>query len=137
MWAIICEATEKTQRPFLNRTIPLYKRMQEINNGNGSIKSYLKSMLSSLFDNYFESPTLFVKQINLIKEILMILFEDTDDAVKILDTIYPRTQRSKIVLCRDIDGSYNKSDFDANISSPILNALSNFKPLDEYSLFDF
>lgn len=141
MWAIICEATEKTQRPFLNRTISLYKRLQDINNGNGSIENYLKGMLSSLFDNYFESPTLFVKQINLIKKIFVILFEDTNTAIGILDTIYPRTQQSKIVLCRDDNGtslwSDNKNDFNENISSPVLNALHNFRTLDEYSLFDF
>ena len=147
MWAIICEATEKTQRPFLNRTISLYKRLREVKNGNNEIASvanYIRVMLASLFDNYFEIPTLFVKQINLIKDILALIFIDTNVANDFIDTIYPRTQASKMTLCRDNNGiqiwSDTKSDFNTNITTPILNALffnDNFKDFDEYSLFEF
>lgn len=144
MWAIICEATEKTQRPFLNRTISLYKRLREVNSDTGSVAHYIRAMLESLFDNYFEMPTLFVKQITLIKDILALLFIDTNAANSIIDTIYPRTQVTKITLCRDNNGtqiwSDTKSDFNANITTPILNVLfcdNNFNELDEYSLFEF
>lgn len=141
VWAIICEATEKTQRPFLNRTISLYKRLRVINNGDISIEHYIKKILSSLFDNYFELPTLFVKQFNLIKEILALLFENTDNAIKILDTIYPRTQQSKIVLCRDAEDSLlwadSREKMNENITEPILTTLTEFRKPDEYSLFDF
>jgi len=144
MWAIICEATEKTQRPFLNRTILLYKRLRDINNQNGSVANYIRAMLTSLFDNYFETPTLFVKQINLIKDILALLFIDTNSANEFIDAIYPRTQAAKITLCRDNNGcpvwSDTKSEFSINITTPILNALffdNNFNELDEYSLFEF
>lgn len=144
MWAIICEATEKTQRPFLSRTISLYKRLREVNYETGSVAKYIKAMLASLFDNYFEIPTLFVKQINLIKDILALLFADTNAANNFIDTIYPRTQATKMTLCRENNGmpvwSDTKSDFNVNITTPILNALffdNNFNELDEYSLFEF
>lgn len=144
MWAIICEATEKTQRPFLNRTITLYKRLREVNRGIGSVANYIRKMLESLFDNYYESPTLFVKQINLIKDILSLLFVDISAANNTIDTIYPRTQPPKTTLCRDVNGSTLFSDskikFNSNITTPVLDALffgDNFNELDEYALFEF
>lgn len=101
-------------------------------------------MLVSLFDNYFEAPTLFVKQINLIKDILALLFIDIAAANDILDTIYPRTQPPKTILCRDVNEatlwSDTKNAFNLNITTPILEALfydNNFSTLDEYALFEF
>lgn len=144
MWAIICEATEKTQRPFLNRTISLYKRLREINLENGSVANYIRVLLTSMFDNYYENPTLFVKQLNQIKDILQILFRNTDEAYNILDSLYPRNQGSKVILCRDsTTGTIwpdTKAQFNQAITSEIVDALfinGNFSELDEYSLFDF
>lgn len=144
MWAIICEATEKTQRPFLNRTISLYKRLHKNNIKNGSFAKYIRGMLESLFDNYYESPTLFVKQIDLIKDILSVLFINTDQSFTMLDSVYPRIQGAKIILCIDTrKGTIwpdNKRQFNEVITNQILGALfqeKNFRNLDEYSLFDF
>ena len=144
MWAIICEATEKTQRPFLNRTVRLYKRLREIKLENQALEAYIRTILSSLMDNYFENPVLFVKQHSQIKEMLKGLFHNTDLAFGFMDTLYPRSQGGKIVLCVDNSSKSiymdTKEKFNKDMTSMLLSKLfrhNNFKMLDEYALFDF
>lgn len=144
MWAIICEATEKTQRPFLNRTVRLYKRLREINLESQTVEAYIRKMLATLMDNYFENPVLFVKQHGQIKEMLQGLFYNTESAFGFMDTLYPRSQSGKMLLCIDNPPATiwldTKARFNESMTSRLLNDLftrNNFKMLDEYALFDF
>ena len=90
LWAIICEATEKTQKPFLTKCIDLYIRLCKIEN----LMPYIRSMLKNLFLQYFENPAVFFRQLTGIKQILSLLFTDIESAANLIDSMQPRQNNS-------------------------------------------
>lgn len=72
------------------------------------------------------------------------LFLSTDLAFGFMDTLYPRSQGGKILLCIDNPSGTifldTKAKFNEGMTSRLLNELfthNNFKTLDEYALLDF
>ena len=138
IWSIICEATEKTQKPFLGNAIELYKRLLGINN----LHEYIKVMLSGLLSKYYENPPLFFKHLTGLKSIFSLLFLNTEQVFAILNSIQLRNQGTK--LCR-IENGVEQWANDANqytqiIVKPILDAAfveGNYSETNEYLLFEF
>lgn len=137
MWSIICEATEKTQKPFLNKAIALYKKLREVDH----IYEYIKMMLTTLFSYYFDNPLLYLKQLSSLKDIFTLLFSDTREAFDILNSIQLRSQCQTFYRYADGDlWANNVDDFNNLFITPILNSVyknNNYIELDEYSIFEF
>lgn len=138
MWSIICEATEKTQKPFLDKVIGIYKNISKAQNKH----LYIKPMLEGIFSCYFAEPILFNKQLNYIREIFELLFVNIDNVLKLLETITVRNNGQK--LYRAENGieywSNNEQDFKRNFTDAILMLLyvdGNYKEIKEYELFEF
>ena len=138
MWSIICEATEKTQKPFLDKVIVIYKNISKA----GSKHQYIKSMLEGLFSCYFTEPTLFIKQINYTREIFELLFVNADNAVKLLESITVRNNGQ--TFYRTENGAEywgnNEQDFKRNFIDAVLTLLyfdGNYKDIKGYELFEF
>ena len=60
LWAIICEATEKTQKPFLSKSIDLYRRLRETDN----LMQYIRGMIKNLLLRYYDNPPIFLRLLN-------------------------------------------------------------------------
>lgn len=138
LWSIICEATEKTQKPFLSKSVNLYRRLRETNN----LTSYIRGMLKNLLLRYFDDPQMFFRQQTGLKTILMLLFVDAEPGIKILNSIQLRANGTK--LCRISAGNEfwanNLDEYDQKIVSVILDSLfisGNYKDADEYLIFEF
>ena len=138
MWSIICEATEKTQRPFLNRTILLYKRLKTSDNING----YISKLISSLFDRYFENPILYVKYITLFKELLSLICNEVPD--KIIDSIKFHSQNQVLYKKNDENRKEeyykDKEEFNNIIINYIISSIfenNNVIKIKDYDLFEF
>ena len=107
LWSIICEATEKTQKPFLSKSIDLYRRLRETDN----LMAYIRGMLRNLLLRYYDDPQMFLRQLTGLKNILALLFVDAEPGIKILNSIQVRANGTK--FCRaDDDGDHwgNTSD---------------------------
>lgn len=48
LWAIICEATEKTQKPFLSKSIDLYRKLRETENFMQYIRGMIRNQIAIL-----------------------------------------------------------------------------------------
>ena len=77
LWAIICEATEKTQKPFLSKSIDLYRRLRETDN----LMQYIRGMIKNLLLRYYDNPPIFLRQLTGLKNILTLLFVDAEPAL--------------------------------------------------------
>lgn len=138
IWSIICEATEKTQKPFLTKVIAQYKRLREVDN----LTEYIKSMFRSLFDKYYDMPLLFLRQLTGMKTLFSILFKNINEADLILSSIQIRgAQGNTFYRKTDVDLWANTlEEFHSYFVNPILDALyqdSNCADFDEYTLFEF
>ena len=138
IWSIICEATEKTQKPFLGKCIDLYKRLNDVED----FYSYVKSMIESLFSKYYDNPILFIKQLTGLKSIFSLLFVNTEQVFAILNSIQIRNQGTK--FCR-IENDCEIWANDVNqykqyIIDPIINAAfnyENYSTITAYLQFEF
>lgn len=142
VWSIICEATEKTQKPFLSKSIELYRKVMEKDNR----QDYIKGMLKNLLGRYFEKPYMFCQHLIKLKTIFELLFENVNPAIEVLDSIQNRivgNQNQKFTRIGD-DGKLiwanNGKEYQDDFVSVILNTLfiqGNFKSTDEYLIFEF
>lgn len=137
LWAIICEATEKTQKPFLAKSIELYNRLCGIEN----LTPYIRGMLKVLLLQYFDNPSVFFRQLTGLKHILSLLFCNTEPAIKILDSMQPRPGNAFFRLENGSQIWANTTDeYEERFVTPILNDLfqeNNYNTLDGYALFEF
>lgn len=138
LWSIICEATEKTQKPFLGKSIDLYKKLREIE----SLSQYIRGMLNNLFLRFFDNPPMFLKQLTNIKLLLEVLFVDTSSAVALLNSIQIRGQEPCFFRVNNgVNCWGNTVDEYKNLFvTPILDSVftdTNCKPIDEYLVFEF
>ena len=138
LWAIICEATEKTQKPFLSKSIDLYRRLRETDN----LMQYIRGMIKNLLLRYYDNPPIFLHQLTGLKNILTLLFVDAEPALKILNAIQLRAQGTK--FCRIVNGyecwANNLDDYENNFVSAILDSVfipTNYKQIDEYLVFEY
>lgn len=138
LWAIICEATEKTQKPFLGKSIDLYKKLRE----KDYPIQYARGMLKNLMLRYYDNPPIFVRQQTGLREILSLLVVDSNPALQILNSIELRVQGTKFF--KSENGSQiwanNAEDFEKKFVSPILDSVfksGNYKEIDEYLIFEF
>lgn len=138
LWAIICEATEKTQKPFLSKSIDLYRRLRETDN----LMQYIRGMIKNLLLRYYDNPPIFLRQLTGLKNILTLLFVDAEPALKILNAIQLRAQGTK--FCRIVNGyecwANNLDDYENNFVSAILDSVfipTNYKQIDEYLVFEY
>jgi DNA helicase HerA-like ATPase len=139
IWSIICEATEKTQKPFLGKCIDLYKRLNDVED----FYSYVKSMIENLFSKYYDNPFNFIRQLTIIKSVLALLFLNAERSINLLNSIQLRgTQGS--TFYREHNGSEywgnTANDYKLFFVSPILEPLfveENYAHLDNYVIFEF
>lgn len=141
MWSIICEATDKTQRPFLNRAISLYKSLKAKNLIPGKLIEELLTSISSILINIFDDPARLVKQIRRFQEIFSILTLDLDPINTILDNLQARPQSGKTALY--IDAPDNKgiwintiNDFNTHVAQPIIDVISRNNKSNTFSEYD-
>lgn len=138
LWAIICEATEKTQKPFLSKSIDLYRKLRETEN----LMQYIRGMIRNLLLRYYDNPQMFLRQLTGIKTIFSLLFTDAEPGNKILNTIQLRAQGTK--FCRSTnEGEHwanSLDDYDQYFVTAILDAVftaNNYKAVDEYLIFEY
>lgn len=138
LWSIICEATEKTQKPFLSKSIDLYRRLRETDN----LMAYIRGMLRNLLLRYYDDPQMFLRQLTGLKNILALLFVDAEPGIKILNSIQVRANGTK--FCRaDDDGDHwgnTSDDYEQQFVSVILDSVffpNNYKNEDEYLIFEY
>lgn len=136
LWSIICEATEKTQKPFLNRSINLYKRLNQCAN----IESYIKEILINLLTSYYDEPQTFQHQISQLKSIFLLLFNDTKDGISVLESIQIRGPQGSKFYRQKNDRSdcwaNSPAEYTEKFVSEIINSLftdGNFRINDEYT----
>lgn len=139
IWSIICEATEKTQKPFLSKCIDLYKRLVYVED----FYSYINGMIANLFSRYFENPSYFLRQLTMIKSLLSLLFINSEPAIEILNSIQIRGTQGTTFYRVDNGierwGS-NENDYKLFFVDPILFALfseENYVVLNKYLIFEF
>ena len=140
LWAIICEATEKTQKPFLSRSIDLYKKIRQVDNK----VSYIKGMLSNLLLRYYDVPQVFVHHMSGLRKIFELLFTNAEPGLNILNSIqirgYQGTKFFRINNGQD-KWANNLDEYNQFFVYPILNSVcerSNFNDLsDEYLIFEY
>lgn len=138
LWAIICEATEKTQKPFLSKSIDLYRKLREAE----APMRYIRAMMKSLFTRYYDNPQTFLKQLTGLKTILSLLFIDAEPGIKILNSIQLRAQGTKFYRLTETGECWanNLDDYEKLFVSTILDVIfidTNYKEPDEYLLFEF
>lgn len=138
LWSIICEATEKTQKPFLSKCIDLFSRLRVIDD----INSYIYGMLKNLLLRYYDNPQMFLKQLTGIKNIFALLFNNAQPGIDIINSIQVRANGTK--FCRIINGNElwanNFCDYEQDFVSKVLDAVyiqDNNKMVDDYLLFEY
>lgn len=138
VWAIICEATEKTQKPFLGRAISTYTRISEAEERY----LYIKKLLCKLMEEYLEEPVLFIEHLRYFKQIIELCSNTYEMSFEILDSIQVRNY-GKTFYRKTSDKEYwadSINTYRKDFVSPALDPLfedNNRKRLDEYSLFEF
>ncbi len=138
LWAIICEATEKTQKPFLSKSIDMYKRLREVDR----LQSYIGTMFKNLLLKYYDAPALFLKQLTALKQIFELLFINVSASFDLLNSIQLRVQGTRFYRIENGQEVWanNADEYERNFVMPILGSLfydGNYKDTDEYSLFEF
>lgn len=138
LWAIICEATEKTQKPFLSRSIDLYRRLRETDN----LMQYIRTMIKNLLLRYYDNPPMFLRQFTGLKNILTLLFANAEPALEIMNAIQLRAQGTKFYRASD-KGKYwanSLEEYEKNFVVAILDSVfspANYKEQDEYLVFEY
>lgn len=138
LWSIICEATEKTQKPFLSRSIDLYRRLRETDN----LFAYIRGMLRNLLLRYYDNPQIFLRQLSGLKTILTLLFVDADSGIRIINSIQIRAQGTKFYRPSAEGECWANSldDYEQLFVSAILDSVftpDNCKNADEYLIFEY
>ena len=141
VWSIICEATEKTQKPFLKRSIELYHKISKEEDLNKPIYKMLKYLL----DRYFDRPQMFLHQLTELKTIIELIFDNVEPLNKVLDSIQVRyVEKQTLKFYREENGvqlwgnTFKK--YEDDFVSVILNALfdnNHVKREDEHLIFEF
>jgi len=138
LWAIICEATEKTQKPFLSKSIELYRLLHDNNN----LMPYIRGMIRNLLLRYFDNPQMFLRQLTGLKTILTLLFIDAEPGIKILNNIQLRSQGTRFYRT-SAEGEIwanTLDEYDQKFVSVILDSVflpANYKTTDEYLIFEY
>lgn len=138
LWAIICEATEKTQKPFLSKSIDLYRKLREAE----TLMRYIRAMMKNLFIRYYDNPQTFMKQLTGLKTLFSLLFVNAEPGIKILNSIQLRAQGTKFYRLSE-EGEYwanSLDDYEKYFVTAVLDAVfveANYKQADEYLIFEF
>ena len=138
LWAIICEATEKTQKPFLSKSIDLYRKLREAE----TLMRYIRAMMKILLIRYYDNPQTFLKQLTGLKTILSLLFVNAEPGIKILNSIQLRAQGTKFYRLTEEGEHWANSldDYEKDFVTAVLDAVfveANYKQVDEYLIFEF
>lgn len=138
LWAIICEATEKTQKPFLSKSIDLYRKLREAE----TLMQYIRAMIKNLLMRYYDNPQTFLKQLTGLKTILSLLFVNAEPGIKILNSIQLRAQGTKFYRLTEEGEHWANSldDYERDFVTVVLDAVfvkDNYQQVDEYLIFEF
>ena len=138
LWAIICEATEKTQKPFLSKSIDLYKRIREAE----QFPAYICKMFKNLLLKYCDAPAMFPKQLTGLKRLFELLLVDITPTLSLLDSIKLRVQGTRFFRTENGQEFWanNADEYERNFVIPILTSSfrdGNYRKTDEYCLFEF
>lgn len=134
MWSVICEATEKTQKPFLKRVIKKFTKLQKADD----MDKYVKSMIEGLLSSFYDAPQLFPANTANIQTMLEILGIATDITSNILSNIQLRSNGEKLYRtdmnewCNDLDQLHKI------IVNPLIESLGPVsRNTDQYTLLAF
>ena len=132
IWSIICEATEKTQKPFLDRAIKAYKDLKKD-------KLNVHGMMKELFNLYYENPDQYRGHISHLKRMIQLLFDHYESAYSIMDSIQYHTGQKKLKIEQCGNTTYFDSieEFQKMVTNPIVNSLLLKNENDEYTYFEF
>ncbi|WP_198295176.1 ATP-binding protein [Brachyspira murdochii] len=113
LFSIICDAREKTQRPFINRVLKKYKRFKNENSNDDKkitkhIQNTLKKLIIQIFELHNDMKTSKIL-IDNIKSIL--LYDNTDEDIDLLSDIEPhqnsyRLKNNNKLYLHNCDKSY-------------------------------
>lgn len=132
IWAIICEATEKTQKPFLERAIRLYKKILEENTS-------INQMMEELLNLYYENPDQYRSHISHLKNLLYIASSNYTYASCILDHVQYNAKlgRWATTYSGTLQWLNDLSEYCSYITNPIINTIYSKLSTDEYGYFEF
>ena len=130
IWAIICEATEKTQKPFLDRSIRLYKSIKED-------KISISQMMEDLLNLYYENPDQYRGHISHLKRLLYPVSSNYKQVSDILDHIQYRSYKLTLENGGNTKWLNDNSEYLTYITNPIIDTIDGKKGFDEYGYFEF
>jgi len=144
-WAILCEATEKTQRPFLSRAIRRYKKnLQYYMSIDTATSSNFKDKvildIKQLFKEFFSNPYLFTQHFNVMIDMFNTVLESTLSIEDLLSVIEWHSTNNCIVINQNGKQYINTEDeFERNIVSRVENIINTeeLKTINHYILFEY
>lgn len=136
-WSIICEATEKTQTPFLKRCINLYKLLLN-NYKKENWRDYISTEFKSLIDHYFDTPILIKEKQLMFFNVLQLILMNTSKIQILFNSveIFAKTSTLRINKTNYLN---SKDDFDKEFAQKILDEFTdeNLAVINECILFRF
>lgn len=142
-WSIICEATEKTQKPFLSRTLKKFSYKVDVFYesllfGKKKLEEEISRDLKLLFRQYYSTPRLLVAHHYLIYDLIKLAFGQNNDISEILRNFEWHRQQDCI---KTKQGEYasNEDSFEEYVVNPIVSLIDedDIKIKSEYDIFEY
>lgn len=138
-WAVICEASEKTQRPFLERVAREYHQFIHCNlSGKKYFVRLLQNKMKQLFLWGYRQGKLSEESRETLFELLEIVLRDTNK-LQNLNTKMRMQREISYLFPREASIEDDEENFTKDVVEPVMNMLTqeNLKETDHYSLFLF
>ena len=117
MWSIVCEATEKTQKPFLHRSFKQYSKISSADNK----KAYILRLLENLLNGFYSHPEYYTHFYDKLKELFSSVFTNTVDIFDLLNDYEVRANGKTFHRISDNVWCDNAETFNVIFTTPIIN----------------
>ncbi len=118
MWSIVCDATEKTQKPFLHRVFNLYSNIVSAYN----VKSYIMRLLEVLLRGFYSYPNYFPHFFEKLKELFSSVFQNIENVFSKLNDYDIRSNGTKFHRISSDSWCNTEEEYIEIFVSPIINA---------------
>lgn len=138
-WSIICEASMKVQRPFLERVIQDYKEILHHARGNkAELLLLLEQKVKELFLCCYREGKSSVESHNDLTELFEILFREVGQ-LRLLDCKFKQETPREVGFMEEVQGVQSEMQFVEHMAEPIMRLLTedNLKDVDSYDYFAF
>jgi len=137
IWSIICGATEKTQQPFLRRSINKYVQIFR----SCDTQNYIFGMIRNLIQDFFGSPDMFVRHIPNLKRMLSVVSMIAPELDALLDNIELFGQGTSARLRCNGNYANTLEEYERLVCDPICSLITikdvNGELFDPYELLNF